>query len=268
MFATIDEDDSKLIDMVEIARAIILTAKQTIEQIEFETLETIFSHLQESGLTKKLRELAEYFNFKRDFSMVPAQFTEMIRQNFEIDDKLLSETMIKFLSRRYVVIKVNGDQKIPIVFYLPLYQEIGLRRKGIKFQDQRLCKMMEHMYMAMYCEDESMGGAIEKIQAAAAPDKNAITPAKWTDMGRGYRLVPTLYAPEEWAGALKRLGKENNRGAYDLDTIADGLKDLQMKDFPRLHDDVRQKLLVACRRDGRQSEVMTLFTTLDEIDGD
>lgn len=58
---------------------------------------------------------------------------------YEVGDKLIDETRLRFLMRRYIVQKIKKGQITKAVYYLPMYQEFGLRRKGIKFSDQDLC---------------------------------------------------------------------------------------------------------------------------------
>ena len=123
-----------------------MTAQRTVEEIENAALEQVYKHMEANDITKKLRDILEFFNFKRDFTQVPGQFIEMFRQNFEADETLIDEYTLRCLVQRYTVTKyIRGAPEGKILFFLPLFQALGLRRKGVGFSDHGLCRLVEHL---------------------------------------------------------------------------------------------------------------------------
>jgi hypothetical protein len=214
-------------DLVEISRAVILTAQQTLEEIENAALEEVYKHMEANDITKKLRDILEFFNFKRDFTQVPGQFIEMFRQNFEADEALIDEYTLRCLVQRYTVTKyIQGVPAGKILFFLPLFQGLGLRRKGARFSDHRLCRLVEHLQMALHGHMLQRSETLHKVLTDAAGRNRSFSLDHWMQLGERTDLLNNLYDPTEWQMALKRLDPDGN-----IDRMVDAIGRLQMKDI-------------------------------------
>lgn len=250
-----------------------------------------------------------FLNFKRDYSCTQAQFQQMFRSNFDMDQAALQDYQIDILMQRYAVSIVDQPSQTKStqestasqrVFYFRMFYQLACRNLGYHFDDQKNLKIAETLMKAMKLREvevqmeqvlnldlllnsqeysERGSGLITAEQFCRACrgigiDEKTCTTAELVQFLRC--LAPAELTPPSNAGRsgglgdtmLRPDGSQEHLQSHNIQKVVARYRQYLVKSPAQIYQDILNEIFVASKQRGLSQSVLTLFTEIDELDGE